>query len=815
MPASFVPKRNGIEAGTAWPLNVRRNARRQQANRSYMKSIILFLILLRSSELGFSQWTHIGGPSGLYQNDMIFTKCGRLISSTSSQGVFLSDDYGSTWTNRNVYSLIGKVFCITERANRDLLATTQRGIAKSTDGGDTWSIIFSRSDLTELDRIYESSTDSALFHGASGRIYKSTNGGFTWAEIWNTGNPGGFALNDSGLIYLSANGQLFRSSDGGFSFSQLSLPDPIAGRGISNIIPARTGGLYFAANVYADYSIYYYENGQAFLVQAGWINIPPLGLSSDGNLIYKSGNCIATHNPITKQSFILSCPYFVRDQFAKKVVVRENVWIANFRGEGLHRSTDAGRTWMDINNGLGYKQVLSIEITRQGKIFASGFGDAFWGGLYKSLDDGVTWSRVQPQTIDAYFIDISTLKNGNLIANGSYGVYIADAEGSQWTPRTGITLAYSQYVSSNGIIFVGNDDFANPGIMISSNNGITWVPSRNGIQHSYFFGFGESCSGRIFAAAWPSGTYYSDNQGRDWTYISSGPLSYERAFDFKCRNDTVLAGTSSGIIYSTDNGATWNRFSGLYGSVYRIVVAQNGDILAAVYQRGVYRSKTRGLSWEPYIDGMGNRSVWELSFDRIGRLFAATDSGIFRSDNYRLTPTIVFPPNGATNQPAVITLQWNRIYFAQRYFLQLAEDSLFHHMLVSDSTLVDTAHTVSLGYLTTYYWRVAAVFPYGSTTFSETSSFTTSPPSVFSLKQNYPNPFNTETVIAFDVPTNSAVAIRIYNTLGQTVSTIVNEEFPPGSHRVTWNATAYSSGVYFFRLEAGKFMLTRKALLLR
>ncbi|MEW6060630.1 MAG: T9SS type A sorting domain-containing protein [Bacteroidota bacterium] len=776
------------------------------------KIYIIVFLLFWLSESSFSQWTFVGGPQGVYSNDMIFTRSGRLISSTWQQGVFISDDFGSTWQNKNIYPAFGGVFSLTERANGEIIAVARQGIIVSRDSGQTWSMVFQRYGLNDYGvRVWESPIDSSLYYGADQQLFKSTDGGVNWVEVWRGSFIDSYAVDDSGRVYVGARyGLLLRSTNGGTSFEPFSIGYPLTNAQITHILPTHQGGLYIKLFLYPDW-ILHFEQNQVTQVSTGY----PLSVTENGDLIYKAGNCIARYNHLTKQSSILSCPYFVKDQFQRKVSVLGNVFVANFSSEGLHRSTDAGQTWTDINSGHGYKQVLSIEITQQGKIFASGFGDAFWGGLYKSLDDGTTWSRVQPQTVDAYFIDISTLKNGNLIANGSYGAYLADPEGTQWTARAGITLAYSQYVSSTGAVFVGNDDWNNPGIMISLDNGNSWAPSRNGIQHSYFFGFGEGCRGRIFAAAWPSGTYCSDNQGASWTYVSSDPLSFERAYDFKCRNDTVLAGTSSGIIYSTDNGATWSRFTGLYGPVNRIVVASNGDILAAVYQRGVYRSTTGGRTWEQYIDGMGNRTVFELAFDRIGRLFAATDSGIFRSDSFRLRPSIVFPPNGATNQPAVINLQWNRVPSAQRYFLQVSTDSLFSQLLVSDSTLVDTIRTMSFAYLTTYYWRIAAVFPYGGLSFSDVHSFKTSAPSVFALGQNYPNPFNTETVIPFDVPSTSTVTIRVYNTLGQIVATIVNQEFEPGSHRYTWNATGCASGVYFIRLQSGRFLQTRKALLLR
>lgn len=86
-------------------------------------------------------------------------------------------------------------------------------------------------------------------------------------------------------------------------------------------------------------------------------------------------------------------------------------------------------------------------------------------------------------------------------------------------------------------------------------------------------------------------------------------------------------------------------------------------------------------------------------------------------------------------------------------------------------------------------------------------------PSVFALHQNYPNPFNPSTTIGFSVPTASRVSLKVYNLLGEAVATLADGQYAPGTHTVQWNATGFSSGVYFYKLETGNFTQTRKLLL--
>jgi hypothetical protein len=89
-------------------------------------------------------------------------------------------------------------------------------------------------------------------------------------------------------------------------------------------------------------------------------------------------------------------------------------------------------------------------------------------------------------------------------------------------------------------------------------------------------------------------------------------------------------------------------------------------------------------------------------------------------------------------------------------------------------------------------------------------------PAVFALSQNYPNPFNPVTEIGFSLPTASKVRLGVYNIPGQKVTTLSDtEQFPAGSHSVTWDASSVATGVYLYRLEAGSFVETKKMLLLK
>jgi len=88
-------------------------------------------------------------------------------------------------------------------------------------------------------------------------------------------------------------------------------------------------------------------------------------------------------------------------------------------------------------------------------------------------------------------------------------------------------------------------------------------------------------------------------------------------------------------------------------------------------------------------------------------------------------------------------------------------------------------------------------------------------PGEFELSQNYPNPFNPMTTINYALPKESHVRLIVYNLLGEEVARLVNEQQTAGYKQISWDASTAASGIYFYRLQAGEFVLTRKMVLLK
>jgi hypothetical protein len=123
-----------------------------------------------------------------------------------------------------------------------------------------------------------------------------------------------------------------------------------------------------------------------------------------------------------------------------------------------------------------------------------------------------------------------------------------------------------------------------------------------------------------------------------------------------------------------------------------------------------------------------------------------------------------------------------------------------------------TANNISVDYSTTLSQDVSLTLTaLNPTTVNESNVRATN----YKLSQNYPNPFNPSTIINYQIPTAGWVTLKVYNVIGQEVTTLVNIFQPAGSYNVRFDASKYESGIYFYTLYAGNTVLTKKMVLIK
>ncbi len=125
-------------------------------------------------------------------------------------------------------------------------------------------------------------------------------------------------------------------------------------------------------------------------------------------------------------------------------------------------------------------------------------------------------------------------------------------------------------------------------------------------------------------------------------------------------------------------------------------------------------------------------------------------------------------------------------------------------------TYVD--NTVETG---TYFYRLKQIDFGGQFEYSDEIEVEVNGPLTFSLEQNYPNPFNPFTIIKYSVPENGFVKLSVYNLTGEEVNVLVNGQVNTGFYEIEFDATSLPSGIYFYIIQAGSFVETKKMVLMK
>jgi hypothetical protein len=121
-------------------------------------------------------------------------------------------------------------------------------------------------------------------------------------------------------------------------------------------------------------------------------------------------------------------------------------------------------------------------------------------------------------------------------------------------------------------------------------------------------------------------------------------------------------------------------------------------------------------------------------------------------------------------------------------------------------------NTVETG---TYFYRLKQIDFLGTYEYSDEIEVDVNGPLTFGLEQNYPNPFNPSTIIKYSVPETGSIKLSIYSVIGEEAAVLVDGIVQAGFYEITFDASNLPSGVYFYRLQAGSFVETKKMLLLK
>ncbi len=246
----------------------------------------------------------------------------------------------------------------------------------------------------------------------------------------------------------------------------------------------------------------------------------------------------------------------------------------------------------------------------------------------------------------------------------------------------------------------------------------------------------------------------------------------------------------------------------IYGRLYNWAAAMNGE-----ESSNTNPSNVQGIA--PAGWHLPSKAEWQQLADYLGGLNVAGGKLKEAGTNHWITPN-----TGATNEsgftalPAGMYAFWQEFQWKGDYcaFITSTDESVPNHPEVAGIKLsYDNAEMTIGGFHPDDALSVRCVKDNLNTDVKDDPT----KPTGFNLFQNYPNPFNSSSVLKYSIPNSSQVSLKIFNALGQELETLVNEEKPAGTYEINWNAANLPSGVYFYRLQAGDYLQTRKMILLK
>ena len=783
------------------------------------------------------------------------------VFAATTYGVLRSDDNGETWT----FKLTGNCtdLCFVENFSNTYIYTSKwgDGIYYSTNNGDNWSrltspglpqtnigrvAIASRFDITSFESyIYVSisKNDSDRTLG----VYKSINTGQTFTNITP---PGGdfhwgqgwynncVSISPTDLNLVNVGGCLMRrSSDGGNSW-QLAFGIPPDSDDYLHpdyhVLTWSSNGLAYAGT---DGGISTsYDGGLTWSTPYNQLPITQFysfDLDPTGNYIYGG----AQDNGIGGTLNGGSVWHFYLTGDGAGVCINQfnpsNIFVTS--GESntsilfrRYSTSNGGSNWLDINSGISPPaQLWAPKIRTHGTqpLILYTEDGAY---VYQSNDFGLDWFKLNQTAFPAnlFNLDVSFQPPPN-------GLIFACLQPS--SPMSGKMLR----IYDNGTWYERSSDFP------TSN----WI--RSVTQHQALINYAYAC---INGYGSGSKIYKTTNRGVNWINISGNlpdvPMSY--CVPHPTLNNVLFAGSQFGCFKTSNGGMNWIRWNNgmpnacIVTDMKYVFINGTGYVYASTYGRGIWRRAITGddpsgysVEWHKNAlakNFTGSQSTYDTinaqvsgNVPYITRMVVQLDT-IFDNNDAQLQGFLI-APNGQTD-----TLFFNPgPVGGQDFFITQLHDT--GPMSIQNGTAPftgifrpRTALSKFEGMNPNGNW-IFKIYDGGATNVGTLQAWsleiTYDDTTVvglhgngeiakeYRLYQNYPNPFNPSTNIKFSLAKNEVVKITVYDMTGREMKILVNRQFNSGVHSVNFDASNYSSGVYFYKLESAEFNDVKKMVVLK
>ena len=480
----------------------------------------------------------------------------------------------------------------------------------------------------------------------------------------------------------------------------------------------------------------------------------------------------------------------------------------------IYKSTDLGLSWFLPPGSTNPSDLLYGIYSKGNEIYVGGY----YYGVFKTTDEGVTWTEINNGITNKDIFSINGT-DSVLVSSSMDGVCFSYNKGVDWYNLSqGLNNSeVTRLVSVDNNLFAGT---YGAGISRSNDNGLSWI--KLNLPYLYV-GDLLYAHNRLYTlllhsfGALTSNIYCSTDLGENWTLTS---LNTEFTCLAACGNN-LFAGSFSGIFKSTDFGATFTKITnGIPHNTSAISIASNDSVVLFIsHNYWVYRSTDSGLTWSiRMLEGLSNTCCIKSVGDRFyigssqtNKLFETTDNGLhWSSVQIPYVFGLVTTFYGDDNYKFVGLSENQGVFISDNY----GRDWQISNPFTANRVLAFEKHNLTL-YTGTDGAGIYKLNNVVLMTDSIENNILNNSVLKFNLSQNFPNPFNPSTMIKYSVPKESNVKIKVYDILGRMVQELVNENKPGGYHEVEFNGSILASGVYFYQIQSGDFVDTKKMILLK
>jgi photosystem II stability/assembly factor-like uncharacterized protein len=544
--------------------------------------------LFSSSDAGhsWSRFAHLGEGDDLVldhiavdpQNPKTLFVAAWSVDNQQSGDVFRSRDGGKSWTALpDMHGKSIRALAMAASDSRVLVAGALDGAYRSLDGGNSWQRI-SSSRQTEIKNIESIAVDprnpDVVYAGTWHLAWKTEDGGATWREI-NKGmieDSDVFSIivdsSNPSVVFASACSGIYKSDNAGELFHKMQ-------------------GIPFSAR---RTRVLKQDSANPAVVYAG---------TTEG--LWKTTDSGSSWKRVTGSEIVVN-DVLIDPRNSRRTL------LATDRG-GVLASEDGGETFLASNHGYSHRYVTSILADKNdpNTVFVGVLNDREWGGVFASQDGGQHWLQKSEGLGGRDVFTLQQASSGALVAGTNRGIFLLEPKASEWHPINNVVnekVSFRSQTKGRKKVAVARKS-VNRSVLSARVDDIEIVPGR-------------------WLAATSAGLFTSTNEGRSWT---GGPvLGKLELVSVQASGNLLVAATRILVLLSTDSGTTWTQAAlPSYLTIRGVTLTPEGEILVAA-REGAYRSSDSGATWGHMLNGLPDKNISSISYDRGSKLLLATST---------------------------------------------------------------------------------------------------------------------------------------------------------------------------------------------